>query len=286
MVIEDKSPLYFAINEDRYRRRDRIREIQDITKRKLIVYESNLTRASIDHNDILPFGDLLKSVKNEDIDLLLQSSGGDIDKAEKIIYMCRQKSKSFRVIVADCAKSAATLICLAADSIVMGYTSELGPIDPQIVIRTFEGEYLNRPAQSFLDGLNRIIEESKKEGLSPAYFPILQKYDPALIDFCHKAIERSRQFAEKWLKKYMCKNRVKDAEKIAKKLMNVKKYLSHGTVIEKDEAINLGLVVDYLEPDNPLWELIWLLHCSYEVIMRKNDIKKFFESEEISIPML
>ena len=74
----------------------------------------------------------MEEKENIGLDLLLQSPGGDIDKAENIVYMCRNRFSSFRVIVPESAKSAATLIALAADSIIMGYTSELGPIDPQI----------------------------------------------------------------------------------------------------------------------------------------------------------
>jgi len=133
-----QTPLFHAIQKERYSRRQLIEEIQSETQRELIVYIANLQHpgGGIDRNDVLAFGDLLEDKANVDLDLLLQSPGGDIDVAEKIMYMCTRKAKSFRVIVPESAKSAATLIALAADEIVMGYTSELGPIDPQITIDT------------------------------------------------------------------------------------------------------------------------------------------------------
>ena len=44
-----------------------------------------------------------------------------------------------RVIVPDFAKSAGTLIALAADKIVMSDSSELGPIDPQFLKKDGDG---------------------------------------------------------------------------------------------------------------------------------------------------
>lgn len=40
---------------------------------------------SIGHTDVLGFGDLLHGLKDENIDLLLHSPGGDIDVAEKLV---------------------------------------------------------------------------------------------------------------------------------------------------------------------------------------------------------
>jgi ATP-dependent protease ClpP protease subunit len=288
--IPSQTPLYHAIHKARYSRQELVRQIQDETKRKLIVYVANLRHpgGAIDQNDILAFGDLLEQKKEEDLDLLLQSPGGNIDVAEKLIYMCRTNAKSFRVVVVESAKSAATLIALAADEIIMGYTSELGPIDPQVVITTATGQTIDRPARSFLDGLKAIQEEvSEAKGkLSPVYFPLLQQLDPALIDFCKKAITRSERFAEKWLKQSQFKDDPAKANKVAKKLLDPKRYLSHGTVIDHKEAsTELELKVKYLPPDDSLWQAIWRLYCVYEADMRNEKLAKVFESDSVSIQL-
>ncbi|HWA82808.1 MAG TPA: hypothetical protein VG820_05220, partial [Fimbriimonadaceae bacterium] len=139
---------------------------------------------SIGGFDIPPFVDLLHDVETgSDVDLLLQTPGGDVDQAERIVLMCRKRvgDGTFRVLVPDSAKSAGTLIAIAADEIVMGEPSELGPIDPQISVTTANGELMTRPAQSILDGLHEIVD-SAEDQLSPAYFPLLDTLDPALID--------------------------------------------------------------------------------------------------------
>ncbi len=287
--LPPQTPLYHSIHKDRYLRRQLLEDIETATKRELIVYIANPQHpgGSINQNDILAFGDLLQDKADKDLDLLLQSSGGDIDVAEKIIYMCRNNTKSFRVIVTESAKSAATLIALAADEIVMGYTSELGPIDPQVIVTTASGQIMDRPAQSFLDGLTAIKEEEQAEGrLSPVYFPLLQQLDPALIDYCKKALLRSQRFAEKWLNRTQCKGQPERAKEIAGKLADTKRYLSHGTVIDHKEASKeLKLCVKYLPPSDPLWQALWRLYCHYEIDIRDEKLARIFESTTVSLSL-
>jgi len=286
--IPAQTPLFYAIQKDRYYRQNLIKDIENATSRKLISYVASFDHlgGSIDKGDVLGFGDLLHGMKSEDIDLLLHSPGGDIDVAEKIVYMCWSRARSLRVIVPESAKSAATLIALAANKVMMSDTSELGPIDPQIIIAAPSGEPISRPASSFLDGLEAIKAEAAKTGsLSPAYFPLLAQLDPALIDFCRKAIARSERFAEKWLLKTQCQGAPKKAKRIAKSLVSTRRYISHGTVIDHSEATSLGLAVEYLAPDDALWQAIWRLYCAYEVDIRKESLAKVFESATVSIPM-
>ena len=262
--VPGQTPLYNALEQARYTRQDRIRTIEQRSERRLVCYVAG-PGASISSIDIPPFVDLLDDVRHgENLDLLLHSSGGDIDQAERIVMMCRKKigpGSEFRVIVPDSAKSAATLIAVGADQIVMGYPSELGPIDPQIDITTVNGERMARPAKSFLDGLDEIVNRVGGGTLSPAYFPLLDKLDPALIDFCKKALKRSQDLAEQFLRAYSIKEDHEKAKEIAKELNNVEKYLSHGAAIDTDRAIEMGLKVSYLEPDDDLWQAYWRLYC-------------------------
>jgi hypothetical protein len=97
-------------------------------------------------------------------------------------------------------------------------------------------------------------------------------------------MERSEKFAEKWLKKYMLKENPDAATKLAKELCNVKKWLSHGVVIDADQATKLGVKVLKLEHKEQLWKKIWYLHCCYGVLFRQAPISKIFESETVSLP--
>jgi len=69
------------------------------------------------------------------IALIINSPGGDALAAERLIRVGRKYSgENFVAVVPRMAKSAATMVCLGADKILMGQTSEIGPIDPQVPI--------------------------------------------------------------------------------------------------------------------------------------------------------
>ena len=128
-----KTPLFEVNHADHYQRQTLIKQIQEHTKRSLICYVSGI-RCVIDENDTMPFVDLLhKAPPNHDMDLLLHTTGGSIDAAEKLMGMMRRHvgEAELRIIVPDFAKSAGTVMVLGADRVVMGDTSEFGPIDPQ-----------------------------------------------------------------------------------------------------------------------------------------------------------
>jgi hypothetical protein len=268
LPIPGQTPLFHALERARYDRQAQIRAIEGRTKRRLIAYVAG-PMTSISTVDIPPFVDILDDVdQDSDLDLLLHTPGGDVDQAERIVLLCRKRvgKGSFRVVVPDSAKSAGTLIAIAADAIVMGEPSELGPIDPQVTITTAKGEPMVRPAQSFLDGLDSIVKGAGDE-LSAAYFPLLDKLDPALIDFCRKALLRSEQFAEKFLTKYMLSDDPKKAKEVAHALNNVEEHLSHGAVIDADRALELGLKIELLPHKDDLWQAYWRLYCEMRLAL-------------------
>lgn len=281
-----QSPLYHAIDQARYTRQEQVRTIEARTGRRLICYVAG-PEAGISEYDVPPFVDLLHDVETgQGLDLLLHTMGGDVDQAERIVLLCRKATAGapFRVIVPDSAKSAGTMIAIAADEILMGHPSELGPIDPQITITTFGGETVRRPAQSFLDGLQEIIDSVGTGKLSPAYFPLLDKLDPALIDFCKKAQLRSKQFAERFLGEYMLKEDKKKAAEIAEDLNNVKKYLSHGAVIDAERATAMGLKVTKLDRHDDLWEACWRLYLQLRLALPGAN-SRLYEGRRVSLSL-
>jgi len=233
--------------------------------------------------------DLLRSTAGADVGyLIINSPGGDGNVAEKLLLMFRQRfSKGFNVIVPDYAKSAATMIALGSDKILMGYLAELGPIDPQLRMQPL-GEVI--PARSFIDGLE-FIRKRVTEDHDPVqmYFPMLSQIRPEILASCRNAIDGSRMFAETWLKKYMFKNDEDQARKVAEWLSEGELYKSHGKVIDYDEAKNvLKLNVEKIEPNSDLWADIWELYCrSIHWLQQHQGLgaAKLFESESVSLSM-
>lgn len=284
--LPNQTPLFHSINRDRYERQAFIREIEQATGRRLIVYISNLShhQNAITREDIAPFSELVGSLEHgSDVDFMIQSPGGDPNAAETIVNTLLSKTRHLRIIVPQAAKSAATMISLAADEILMSDTSELGPIDPQIPLMTAYGPTM-RPAQAFLNGLDRIKDEHLQQGrLNPAYMPFLQGVDAALIDFCHKSIAHSKRLALKWAGRSMFKDDETGARRVAEELTDIEKYPNHGAVINYQEAIELGLNARYLPYSDPIWQAMWRLYVRYQVEMREKALVKVFESSSASV---
>lgn len=286
LLVPQQTPYFHAIERDRYSRQAQIRTIEEATGRRLICYVSTpwgeITR------DIVPvFGDLLDDLqKGDDLDLLLNTAGGDIDAAEKIVMMCRARCDGFRIIVPESAKSAGTMMACAADSVVMGYASELGPIDPQIRVPDASGQWISRPAHSFLSGLESIKKAAVEEsGLSPAYFPLLDKLDPALLDFCVKSIIRARGFAEKWLQRYQLAGQTEKAKALAASLGDVEKFPSHGAAIDARPGRRDGLHRSRSSSQTiHSGKRFWRLFAEYDLVLRANQLTHIFESRKASIP--
>jgi len=190
--------------------------------------------APIDENDPIVFEDLLYKIGSRKVNsilLILHSNGGSPDVAEKIVETIRDKARKFYIVVPERAKSSATLLSLGSDRIYMLESAELGPIDPQIRIKTPSGDQW-RPAKSIIDGFNMALDiaSGKWAELGPVAGILVQMIDTTTLDIAQKAINHARSIAKKLLENYMLKDPVR-AEDIADRLANADEFLSHGRPI-------------------------------------------------------
>lgn len=280
-----KTPFYQAANAARYQRQSLIRRIHERTGRQLICYVSGLF-ASVTTDDTLGFVDLLYNIRGpRAIDLLLHTSGGEIDAAEKLMSMVRAKTgdEHLRVIVPDFAKSAGTLMVLAADSVMMSDSSELGPIDPQVVSVDGGGNVRGHSVQDYLDAYHELRKEVVANPADVAAQLMLAKMDPATIKRFESDLNRAREIAEKHLLRGMFRNTGGNWSATARELLNTKQYKSHGQMISREDAkdAKLGLNVEYATPEEPLWQDLWQLYCLQRLVVE--DKNKLFESDVVSI---
>lgn len=159
--------------------------------------------------------------------LILYSYGGDGGSAYLIGQLFREYSNgTFVVTVPRAAKSAATLLCCAADFIHMGGLSELGPVDPQ-----FDG----MPALGLKNSIEHIAQLVSH---NPASSEMFAKYlnmslRPIDIGYYERVAESSLQYAERLLQTHGAAL-IRDAKNIAYDLVYT--YKDHGFVIDKIEA--------------------------------------------------
>jgi len=112
-----------------------IKKIESLRDSKVITYATSDRQGPVNGRvamDIIPIisSQLRKIGKTKNIDLILYSSGGDTMVPWRLVSMIREYCDKFSVIIPYKAHSAATMISLGADEIVMSDMSELSPIDP------------------------------------------------------------------------------------------------------------------------------------------------------------
>lgn len=141
-----------------------IREIEEIRESKVIVYftgdrqpfgsrmAEDAVRPLYDHLLALDFSNR----SSRKIELYLYSRGGDVSVPWRIINMIREFCDEFNVLIPYKAYSAATLLSMGADRIVMGKRAELGPIDPTLVKATV-GESSLPPQEIAVEDVNAFL---------------------------------------------------------------------------------------------------------------------------------
>ncbi len=190
-------------------RRKYMGELHAKTGRNLILYATAWTAGANDEHaiitaeDIQGFMEVIHGLHGDSLDLILHSPGGSPEATEALVVYLRSKFRDIRVIVPHAAMSAATMLACAADRILMGRHSFLGPIDPQFVIRTELGISMV-PAHAIIEQFEQAKHECKTDPASmTAWLPMLRQYGPALLVQCRLAQELSQKLVTAWLAAYM-----------------------------------------------------------------------------------
>lgn len=194
-----------------------------------------------------------------DLDLILHSPGGSVESAEALVAYLRSRFSHIRVIVPNLAMSAATMICCAADELVLGKHSFLGPTDPQVILPTPLGTRFV-PMQAILNQFDRAVRDIEDSDIDPAklavWMPMLVQYGPDLLAVCEASLSLSRDMVHTWLRTYMLRNDHDRAKHIAEWLADHKTFKSHGRHISRDELKYHGLIIKDLERDDRLQDLV------------------------------
>ena len=219
---------------------------------------------SVEGQDVHGLMEVCYQVEGSKLDLILHSPGGSPEAAEQMLEYLRTQFDYIRAIVPLQAKSAATMIALGCDEILMGEHSELGPIDPQILVPVPEGRRF-APAHAILRDFKRAKDECKTDvGNLGAWTPILRSYAGGLIEFCHQQVQLSMEVVEKWLAQYMLKHAdlqisETDCPGKAKKIaewfgseISYDRFRTHGRPLRYPELKEIGLRVRRLEDDEVL----------------------------------
>ncbi len=227
-----------------------IKELEEIRNSPIVSYYGytpnyvnaqafHITNNSLSLDDVDSIYELIQTEKfknSDSIILILNSVGGYIDSAIKIINILRTNFKTVNIIVPNIAFSAATLISSSADEITVLTKTNFGLVNPYInnidMILLLESNIFSRL-------LAYILNESyrKEFGL----FPYMN---------AQRNIKHSSNHLKKNLDKYNVKHKNWFKKKlIIKKLVNdlcsYKEFQSHDMPISPSELIERGMNIIY-----------------------------------------
>lgn len=262
---------------------DRTKIIQEIEGKRnanLLVYFTGDRQpfgARIAEDAVRPIYDHLLSFNNmkdkrDKIDLFLYSRGGDVSVPWRIISMIREFCNEFSVLIPYKAHSAATMISLGADKIIMGNKAELSPIDPTLV-RAVVGEATVPPPEISVEDVSSYISFMRDRAnindqvaLAQVVSLLANHLTPLTLGSVNRQYSHIRLVARKLL--------ASRKEKVDEDRMGTiiealtEKMYSHGHAIGRKEATELGLPVE--KPENDLEELMWRLYKEYENMLNLN----------------
>jgi hypothetical protein len=253
-------------------RRELIRAIQAARGSKVITYITSDRLAlsgqisedavPLIHEHVLAF----TPSQGEKLDLVIYSRGGDSDVPWSIDSMLREycRQGSFSVLVPYRAHSAATVICLGADEIVMTKAAELGPIDVTLASGPYnpseEGRRLPVSVEdvtgyfSLLDtiGCNRSHEKLR------AFEQLTTKVHPLVLGNVSRILQQTQLVALGLLRTRSAPFPESKNQEIVRKLSS--EIYSHRHTINRTEArayLGLDQVVDAESAgiDAGLWDL-------------------------------
>lgn len=121
-----------------------IRDLEDIRKIPQFLFADQIHPPSMIkvREEVKKFKEIHSDIT--EIDFIIQSPGGSPSDAYRIIRTLRNNFNKVNVIVPFWAKSAATLLSLGANTIIMDEYGEFGPLDIQIAVERDDSPELDR----------------------------------------------------------------------------------------------------------------------------------------------
>lgn len=198
------------------------------------------------------------------VDLLVVSSGGDPTVAWHVMSLLRERVARVGMLVPQAAFSAATLLALGADEIVMHPCGNLGPVDPQIVVQKGnpanpEGgtlKFSEQDLSSFLQFVKETVGLTEQEHVKTAFEAFCKEVGAIPVGVAARSAHLSLSLGSKLLQLHMTGDADKQkADVIAEKLY--KEFFHHGYPVGRKEAKAIGLNV--IEPKRALESSMWAL---------------------------
>ena len=260
--LPSQSPLYHAQHSDRYARQELFRRYEELTNARLVAVVDIIGPWSVTYFEDLVYD----ACPSEDLHLLLDTPGGDGEVAVRMARSAQARCNELTVIVPNQAKSAGTLIAMGAHQILMGPTSDLGPVDPQLYIEKADQPLVS--AKDLIAAVDSALEHVQQQ---PEAFALLASLlsDVTYLGYqqAQSAIKRTDELIEAALASRPGRS-PQDVEDLVEKLRGpfITGPKVHGAMLGAIEAREAGLPVQ--DPAAKQWEMAWRLWTKYFALIR------------------
>ena len=214
----------------------------------LLTYWSS-RNGSVCHNDVAAFYEVLKHLgEQKKLYLFIKSSGGSGQAALRIVNLLRRYARKITALVPlECA-SAATMMSLGADEILMGPQAYLTAVDTSLTHDLSPIDKNNNLVSVSQDELNRVLNLWRNEAKGGDSNPFQALYDH-IHPLVFGAIDRSSSLSIKICEEILSYHvkEAKERARISKHLNSA--YPSHSYPITLREAERAGLKVKPLSDD-------------------------------------
>lgn len=255
--LPEQSPLFHAQHAARYERQRLIGEYEQSYDCRLIIVIDAIFPYSTTYLEELIFD----ADPSRSLHMMLASPGGDGETAIRLVRSAQSRCRELTVVVPDLAKSAATLLAMGAHHILMGPTSDLGPVDPQFQLP-------NGSLAAAKDIIAAVDDATAKVEQAPDTYPLhaslLADITALMVHQARSALARTDALVEEALAS--CSGRLPaDVSRLKASLHEplVELPQSHAAVFGADQAIAAGLPVTKADPAGPQWQLLWRLWTKY-----------------------
>jgi len=211
--------------------------------------------------------------RTERLDIFLYSQGGDTIVPWRLVSLARERCRHLAVLIPYKAHSAATLLALGANEIVMGEMGELSPIDPSIAT-PFNPRREDQPQGPPLEistedvaGFFNFARDRlhvSEDHMIQALQMLVGRLHPLALGSVYRSHALIRMIADNLLSLHM--TQPTEAPLVKQIVDNLaEKLYYHNYFIGRQEAKQLGLKVEY--PSEEIESLMWELFQVYRTEM-------------------
>ena len=254
----------------RAQRKAKIEKLESVRGSRVVCYvtgDRQPAAAQIGDDAVRPLYDHLRSLGHvPKLDLFIYSRGGAIDVPWRIVTALRTMSDEWTIVVPFRAQSAATLIALGADEIVLGPQGELGPIDPIMSIQrlvqgpggqtAFQEQISVEDIMAYVRFVQTRAGLSDQAALSVALGKLTERLDAAALGMVYRTHSHIRDVARRILLSRKKPPTEQELGTIIETL--AERVYAHGHAIGLKNAVEIGLPARAAtaDEDSAMWDLL------------------------------